>query len=292
MKNKNMKTLSKIQFIPFLKTISDILDKEEIEHEIPFCHIDKILFNNITIIIPDHIAIFDINRMFATEYIKEKEGIITCIIDGILIDFVKTKSEEWFYTFYYYSWDMLHVFIDILYGETFNLRYTRNGLKYQFDEKKIDMTNNMKDILDFIELPFHMINNGFPTDYVMFEFIESSPYYSTEYFTMENFEKYDENFNFNKQYYENFIKHKPDIISEKMDLDEQILFIDSNFYDSKFLEKLSKYQIKKEFPNLKEKDIIIKDLEELKNDKKQQINKRKKIKFNKSLDEDSTFENL
>ena len=49
-----------------------------------------------------------------------------------------------------------------------------------------------------------------------------------------------------------------------MDLDEQILFIDSNFYDSKFLEKLSKYQIKKEFPNLKEKDIIIKDLEELK----------------------------
>ena len=115
-----MKTLIKLQFVPFLKRISETLDKEEIQHEITYCFIDKNLFNNITFIIPDHIQSYDITRLFQCEYIKEKEGIITTIIDGILIDFVKTKNTDWFYTFFYYNWDIIHVLIDILAYHSFN----------------------------------------------------------------------------------------------------------------------------------------------------------------------------
>jgi len=287
-----MKTLAKIQFIPFLKKISDTLDKEEIQHDIPFCHIDKNIFNNITIIIPDHIQSYDISKLFQCEMIKEKEGVITTIIDGFLVDFVKVRHEEWFYAFFYYSWDITHVLIDILANKTFGLRYTRTGLKYQYGDKLIPITINMKDILDFLELPFHMINNGFPTEMSMHNFIFSSQLFDSEYYNMEEFVNFDKNFNFNKLYYENFIQNKPDISGDKYSFEEQILMLDSYFHCN-LLEKISKIQLKEDFPNLKEKDIVvsnIKSLEDLRNEKKDQIKNRKKIKFTKKKDDDLTFE--
>jgi len=281
-----MKTLAKIQFLPFLKKISETLDKEEINHDIPFCHIDKMLFNQITIIIPDHIQSYNISELFQCEYIKEKEGIIKTIIDGIAIDFVKTKSEDWFYTFYYYCWDILHVLVDIMLSKNFNLRYTRTGVKYNYKDKVIHVSKNMQEIFEFLDIPFHMINNGFPTDFVIFEFIESSPYFDSKHFTMENFEFYDPNFNLNKLYYENLLKHIPEVSIENFLEDEQIFLIDVYFKDSKFLERLSKIQAKEDFPNFK--DTPNRSIDEIKKETSQKI-ERKKIKFKKSVDDDLKY---
>ena len=51
----------------------------------------------------------------------------------------------------------------------------------------------------------------------------------------------------------------------------------------------------KEYPNLKEKDILIKQksLEQLKQDKEKEIkSNRKKIKFSRKVDDDLTYENF
>lgn len=282
-----MKTLTKQQFIPFLKNISEILDKEEIKHEVPYCHIDKIIFNHIFIIIPDYITEFDIAKYFNCIEIKEKNGIIRANIDDFLVNFVKTRDKDWTYTFYYYSWNIIPVLIDILTSKSFDLRYTRIGLKYEFKSKLLDITKNLKDIFDFLELKFHMIIKGFPTDFTMYEFIESSPFYDTKYFTMNNFKKYDPYFDFNKKYYDDFLKHKPEFSGEKKTKDEQIIYIDACFPESKFLEKLSRIQLKEEFPNLKETPITIKPekktIEQLATEKKKEI-KRKKINLKKIVD--------
>jgi len=291
-----MKILDKKDFIPFLKSLSDKLDKEEIEHEIPFCHIDKIEFNYISIIIPDHITNFDIGKLFNCSKINEKEAIIHTTIDDFSVDFIKTSTENWYYTLFYYSWNVIPVLMDILAFKSFNLRYTRTGLKYSYNTKIIDITKNMKDIFDFFELKFHMINNGFTSDYMIFEFIESSPFFNSEYFTIENFKKFDKKFDYNKQYYENFIQHKPDFEGEKKTIEEQVVYIDVCFPKAKFLEKLSRMQLKNEFPNLKDKDIIInpKSLEELKLEKEEEIKKsRKKISLKNIIskkDDDMRFD--
>ncbi len=293
-----MKTLTKKEFIPYLKKISDILDKEEIIHELPFCHIDKMDFNQMFIIIPDHVQSYDISRLFTCSTIKEQEGIIYTIIDDISVNFIKTSGVEWFYTLFYYSWNILNVFVDILLSESFNLRYTRKGLKYKYEDKNIDITNNMKDIFEFLELKFHMVNNGFPTDYTIFEFIQSSPYYDSTYFTMDNFEKHDINFEYNKHYYEKFIEYRLENKPDKKSIDEQIIYIDAYFMKSNFLEKLSSIQMKKEFPDIKFKKIIIepkvKTIEELKLEKEEEIKlNRKKISLKKMVenkdDEDFDF---
>jgi hypothetical protein len=170
--------------------------------------------------------------------------------------------------------------VDILASETFGLRYTRRGLKYQYNVKFVDISKNMMDIFDFLELKFHLIINGFPSEFVMFEFIEASPYFDSEYFTEENFKKYDPYYDFNKLYYNNLIKHKPEHSGEKKTLDEQIIYIDASFPTSKFLENLSKIQLKEEFPDLKEKPVFIrpnqKTIEELAEEKRKEA-KTKKI---------------
>jgi len=280
-----MKNLNKKEFLPFLKSISETLDKEEINHELPYCHIDKQEFNHMFIIIPDHVTQFDIGKLFNCLEVKEKNGIIRANIDDFLVNFVKTRGDEWYYTFFYYSWNIIPVLVDMLAHQAFGMRYTRRGLKYNYKEKWINITQNMKDIFEFLELKFHMINSGFPTDFVMFEFIEASPYYDTKFFTMEKFEKYDPYFKFNKHYYEKFIKHKPECSGEKKE--DQIIYIDACFPNSNFLEKLSKIQIMEEFPDLKEKPIVIKpeekSLRELAEEKKKE-SKAKKINLRKIVD--------
>ena len=288
-----MKSLSKQQFVPFLKNISTILDGEEINHEIPFCHIDKMFFNHIDIIIPDYVASFDIGKLFNCSQIKEKKGIINTIIDDVTVNFIKTKETEWVYTFYYYSWNVLPVLLDVMAYKSFGLRYTRNGLKYKFEEKILDITQNMQLIFEFFDLKFHMLTSGFATDYVLFSFIESSSYFDYTYFDLEIFEEFDPSFNLNKHYYESFIQHMP----RKVNLveDEKIIIIDAYFPKSNFLEKLSKIQLMKENPDLKEKDIIIKQksIEQLKQDKEKEIKtNRKKIKFRGNIDDDLTYENF
>ena len=168
--------------------------------------------------------------------------------------------------------------------KTFNLSYERTGLYYMYGSKKIKLTTNLKDIFDFFELPFQMVTNGFPTDYVMYSFIESSPYFESKDYNLDNFKKHDSYYENNISYYNDFIKHKPDIEITHLDIKEQIALIDAFFPKSSFFQKLTKIQLKEEFPNLKETDKIFNPNTEtlLNNKEKEVINEKKKRKINLS----------
>lgn len=278
------KTITKIDFIKFLKTITSELDKEEIKYDIPFCHINKPDFNHIHIIIPDHIPVFDINRIFNCTTIKEDAGIITSIINDFNVIFIKSSEQDWNLNFYYYSWNVLHILIDMIFYNSFNVRYNRIGLIYEYKDKKINISKNLSDIFEFINLPLHMVINGFPTEYIIFNYIYSSDYFDSQYFTINNFKKFDPNFELNESYYKEFIKYMPEIKYDKKPIDEQIVLLDAWFQKSKLLEKISRIQLKEDFPNFKESDFNInpKSLDTLKKEKEEQIRKRK-INLKKSI---------
>ena len=278
------KTIAKIDFIKFLKTITSELDKEEIKYDIPFCHINKPDFNHIHIIIPDHIPVFDINRIFNCTTIKEDAGIITSIINDFNVIFIKSSEQDWNLNFYYYSWNVLHILIDMIFYNSFNVRYNRIGLIYEYKDKKINISKNLSDIFEFINLPLHMVINGFPTEYIIFNYIYSSDYFDSQYFTINNFKKFDPNFELNESYYKEFIKYMPEIKYDKKPIDEQIVLLDAWFQKSKLLEKISRIQLKEDFPNFKESDFNInpKSLDTLKKEKEEQIRKRK-INLKKSI---------
>lgn len=281
-----MKTLEKKEFVKFLKIISHNLNQAEIKHEIPFCHIDKQTWNYINIIIPDFITTYDITKILNTNNIKEKSGIIYTVIDDFDVRFIKSSEDLWSYSFYFYAWDTLHILMNVL-TSRYSMSYTRTGLYYNYGQKKIFLTKNLKDVFDFFDLPFHMITNGFATDYVMFSYIETAKYFNSEDFTLDKLKKLDYYFDNNKDYYDDFIKHIPEIVHELDPLEDQIGLIDAFFHDSNFFQKLTRIQLKEEFPKLKDNDPIFvekKSIDTLLNDKTKELNnlkKKKKINLGK-----------
>ena len=281
-----MKTLEKQEFIKFLKIISTTLDKADIKHEIPFCHIDKQNWNYINIIIPDFISDFDLIKILNINESKTSSNIIYTKINGFDVRFIKSSEQLWHYSLYFYSWDVLHVLMNVL-TKKFSMEYNRNGLYYLYGKKKILLTTNLKDIFDFFELPFHMITNGFATDYVMFSFIETANYFNSNDFNLKTFKNLDHYYDNNLNYYNDFIKHMPDLETPSLSIEEQIALIDAFFSNANFFQKLTRLQIKEEFPNIKDNDKIFtekKSINVLLNDKEHEMKnmkKKKKINLNK-----------
>jgi len=274
-----MKKYIKNDFIKYLQGISLLLDKAEIKHEIPFCHIDKMEWNYINIIIPDFITSYDISNILNPSNIKEKESIIYVDLDGFDIRFIKTRDDLWVYTLYYYSWDILHILMNILTLD-FNLSYERTGLYYKYNDKKIFITKNLKDVYDFFDLPFHLITNGFPTEHSIYNFIYNASYYSKLLFTKDSFKKIDYYYENNLSYYNEFLDNLMDIEIKTKTIEEKIALIDAFFPKSSFLEKLSRIQLKEEYPNLRENDIKTphKNMEDILSEKEQEVIKLKKKK--------------
>jgi len=240
-----LKTLKKKDFVTYLQSISVALDKAEIKHEIPFCHIDKESWNYINIIIPDFISSFDLVKIINMSEYKEKEGIIYSKVDDFDVRFIKASDNLWQYSFYYYSWDILHNLIDTLVS-SFSMTYTRLGLFYEYKKMNILITTNLKDIFEFLDLPFHLITNGFATDYVMYSFVEAAEFFNIDLFNMEVFKK-DYYFLNNQLYYKEFLNHAPDVrTDENKTIEEKIALIGAFFPKSNFIEKLYRIQMKDE----------------------------------------------
>jgi len=237
-----MKQLEKKHFLKFLHTISTTLDESNIKHDIPYCHIDKNKWNYINIIISDNITDNELFNNFDIIFLKKIDNIIYTKIDDFDIRFIKTADKLWLYTFYYYSWDILHILMNTL-VKVFNLSYDNTGLYYIYENEKIKLTNNLQDIFDFFELPFQMIINGFPTYHTIFSFIETSPYFETNLFSLKNFKKYDNYYENNINYYINFIKHKPNKETIKIKIENQISQINAYFKKANLFEKLLKIQL-------------------------------------------------
>jgi len=278
-----IKQLEKKEFVKFLKIISHNLDIAEIKHDIPFCHIDKPNWNYINIIIPDFTTSFEIMKILNTTDIKEKSSIIYAKIDDFDVRFIKSSEQMWQYNFYFYAWDTLHILMNVL-TSRFSMNYTRNGLYYIYNGKNILLSKNLKDVFDFFDLPFHLITNGFATDFVMFSYIESGRYFKGTDFTLDKFRELDHYYENNIKYYEDFITHKPELESEIPTIKEQIALIDAYFPKSDFYRKLTKIQMKEDFPNLTDKEKIFKEnktVDILLNDKERQIKEfKQKRKIN------------
>jgi len=280
-----LKTLQKKEFVKFLKIISHALDTAEIKHDIPFCHIDKETWNYINIIIPDFISTYDLMKILNTNQIKEKKAIIYATIDDFDVRFIKTSENLWQYTFYFYAWDIIHILMNVL-TSRFSMSYTRTGLYYNYGDKQIFLTKNLQDIFEYFDLPFHMITKGFATDFVMFSFIEAAKYFNSNSFNHKKFSELDKYYENNKKYYEEFLEHMPTLENELDSMEEQIAYIDAYFPKANFFQKLTRFQLKEKYPNLKDGEKIFKekDINTILNDKEKQIKelkKKKKINLSK-----------
>jgi hypothetical protein len=239
--------MEKLNFLIQLKGISKILTDNDIEHDIPYCCIDKELFEHVYIIIPDHIENMDLLKMFNFEQVKESINRIDGLIEGIMYIFIKSSKQKWNYKFYYYSWDVLRHLINSI-ADKMDLEYNDNGLYYK--PYNIYITDNLKDIFDFFELKFNFILNGL-TQHLLNSYISASIYYNYEFFDMGFFEKIDPEYKYNKKLYEDLMGNL--VIKKCVEIEKQHILdtLDLFFNKSNILENTLIKQFKEQFPKTK-----------------------------------------
>jgi hypothetical protein len=192
--------MNKNDFLKILKNISEVLDRNDIVYEIPFCHIDKTDFNYIDIIIIDNNiknAISELN----VEKIEKINNKYVFSIDDLKINMILTKDVDLQYKFNYYKFNFFSYLIRIL-SNNFKLDYNENGLFYD----DIFISKNIKKILEFFDIEFKKIYSfTIPNKKELFSHIINSSYFSPSIFNNDKFKEIDSNYALNKDYYDEFL---------------------------------------------------------------------------------------
>lgn len=236
--------MKKNDTLEILKQVITFLEKESIAYEIPYVHINKQEFNHLNIVVVNTIDTRLLSTNLNISNIKEKNNIIFTEIDNFSVNFIKCDSENLKSAFYYYNWNILNVLMQSLFNQ-FKMRYTPNGLYFN----NIFLTKNMKEIFEFLGLKFSIFNKGFINEFQIYDYIQTSIFLNQKAFHKEIFRSFDPFYQFNKEYYSNFLKHFNDITKYEPDFksdDSLVDFIDGFFPKSKVLEIYYKKEVEKE----------------------------------------------
>jgi hypothetical protein len=234
--------MNKKDFLEFLQPIVEVLDKNNVSYEIPFCYINKSEFNHINIVISELITIKELSFYFSDlDFVKEENGIFFTKIWHFPVNFIRVPYENIKYAFYYYNWNITNVLLQCL-AKYFNLKYIVNGL---YGEHDILISRNLQEIIEFFGLNFKMYNVGFVNEFLIYSYICNSPFFNSKLFNMELFEKFDPFFKYNKEidYYKKFMKQMRNYKNNETDITDFVEFVDAMFPDSKYMEKYYKIEI-------------------------------------------------
>lgn len=194
--------MKKDDFLPILKEVYDKLTNNNIDCEIPYTNVNKQEFEHIIITLSNKYFENEIISIFKSYDYTNEDNRIIIPYKGIDVIFIFTNKETLNYSFYYYCWDILSTLINV-YAHKMNLKFREDGLYY----KDSNISNNLVDNLLFFDLNKDLYFKGFLDITSIYGFITMSSYFNPHIFSMEEFEKLDPLFKYNKKYYVDFLKY-------------------------------------------------------------------------------------
>lgn len=228
--------MRKNAFLPILKTIASILDRNQIVYEIPYCHIDKETFKYIDIIISNECDIKSLISEIGMVK-KSEKNYYRVEKHGIIINLIVCPSDEINFNFNYYNWNFLPFLLRLL-AKGLGMDYTVQGLSY----KGIHISRNLQKCDKFLGIPFKILYNfNIPSKKELYSLILNSEFYDPEFFTLEKLKEIDPNYEYNLVYYEEFIKicsSSSSNLIEPMVESKLLMLIHSVFSDCKIYENL------------------------------------------------------
>lgn len=289
-----MKSLKKKDFLPILKLVTDVLESNDIDYEIPYCHLDKDLFNYQDIIIHNTIDISNLIINLNISNYEDKLHIFTGEIESFQFNFIKVPIDYKFNAFYHYCWNFYPFLLKALF-KGIGLIYDFYGLHFPVNNtKKLTLSKNLNDILEFIGVDFKSIYGiNIPDKRKLYQSIIDSSYFSSKFFSKKIFKELDPMYKLNEKYYKDFL----DIIPEnEIDINNDIINILDGYFNCNLIEKLLKMKLKSDFPEInKMKDELKNNIDNKKEYKdyvdymKKERKNKKKIKLRKMKKEDLKY---
>jgi len=176
-----MRILDRQNMTRLMKEVCDKLDKNEIKNEIPFVYKNKNEFDHIKMLVPLNIDASVLGGILdSTEY-QDSSKFIDFYYKGFRFIFIRTDEDEFFQSFFYYSWDILSTLMNVILNQ-FGMNLTPSGLRFVAEGKNIFLTNNMKYVIEFLDMNFDIYKKGFYDFYSEVSYIITSPYYDNKIF--------------------------------------------------------------------------------------------------------------
>jgi hypothetical protein len=290
-----MKSLRKKDFLPILKLVVDVLESNDIEYEIPYCHIDKNIFNYQDIIIPNTTDISNLIINLNISNYENNLNIFSGEIEQFKFNFIKIPLDYKSNAFYHYCWNFYPFLIKSLF-KGIGLSYDFYGLHFPVNNtKKITLTKNLNDILEFIGIDFKSIYGiNVPDKRKLYQTIIDSSYFSSNFFTKKILKELDPMYKLNERYYKDFFDIMP---FNKIEIDNNdMLIIFDSYFNCNLIDKLLKIKLKNDFPeiekireNLKNNIQVNNNIDDYMKELKEKRNNKKKIKLRKMKKEDLKF---
>lgn len=244
--------LDKSEFIPLLKEVSTKLDEKGIRNEIPFVHKDKKIYEFIKILIPQETDATLLEEMFGNQYQISQNRFIDLYYKDFRFVFIRTAESEFFPTFFYYSWDIIPTLLNVMLNKM-GLDLVPGGLRYIAGEKSFMVSNNIKYILEYLDLDFNeYMKKGFNSLFDEVSFVSTSQYFNPNIFIEHKlnpndfffFEK-DPQYKYALTLFDNFNNIRFEGYDYNQELDSYLLNIDLMFPGSNFLENVAKLKFVK-----------------------------------------------
>lgn len=244
---RNIEKNQKPKDVPdFLKNILIHVDyrlrSNDIIFEIPFVYKDKKDFTHLKVIVPNYLSPQQLCEIIQADEYKVNKEFVEVIYKDFRIVFILTPENDIPITFWYYSWDILPILMNILF-EQFGLRLDKNGLKYAHRGNFL-LSTKIDEIIEFLGLNFKQYKNGFFTLENEINFLMNSPSFNADlFFNYELNSKdyfYKENLELFKKSLELFepFKEAPGNFKFSENKDEYLPFIVSYFHESGIMDKL------------------------------------------------------
>ena len=230
----------------FLKSVLVHIDyrlrSNDINFEIPFVYKDKKDFDHLKVIVPNYITPQQLCEIIQSDEYKATKEFVDVMYKDFRIVFILTQETDIPITFWYYSWDILPILMNVLF-ERFGLRFESNGLKYK-DRGNFLLSTKIDEIVEFLGLNFRQYQKGFFTLENEVDFLMNSPSFNAnmffdyklnpkDYFYKENSELFKKSL----EIFEPF-KDAPGNFKFSENKDEYLRFIVEYFHDSGIMEKL------------------------------------------------------
>lgn len=244
--------LEKPELIKILKEVTTKLESKSIRYEIPFMYKEKTLYDYIRIVIPQETDASVLQEMLSSAQFELKGRFINFYYKDFRIVFIRATETEFFTTFFYYSWDIIPILMNVMFNKL-GMDLTPSGLRYIGCANSFIISSNIRHIIEFLDLDFeHYMKKGFNNLFDEVSFITTSPYFNPKIFKEHTLNKNDFFINENLPMFEyalNQINNFNTIdfigyVYEK-DLDSYLMDIDTMFPDSKFIENVTRAKFTK-----------------------------------------------
>jgi len=160
--------------IETLQEVAKKLEDNDIKFGVCLTHKTN---TNFRIVIEDTTDFIIIRNFFEPSTYEERGKFLRFKYKDILITFIKVNIEDFNIAIYYYSWETLMLIMKHMLMKM-GMRLTDTGLYYNYFGTKIYLTNNIKNILNFLDLNDRIFRDGFQTPKQQLDYIMLSYYFN------------------------------------------------------------------------------------------------------------------